>query len=129
MHDLTEPARKRPLYVLLALTGMQGFIEIYWGARQWPAPLGWSLVLGILSSYTTFVWYVRDSDARHYRRSLLRNIGFNALSLVFVPWYMVRSRGAGQKWRALLRLAGFCFLLLTAAATGMMLASLAAWLA
>lgn len=129
MRDLTEPGRKRPLYLLLVVTCVQGFIEIYWRARHWPAPLGWDLALGIVSSYTTFVWYVRDSDARQYRRSLLRNMGFNALSIVFLPWYLVRSRAAGQKWRALFRLAGFCFLLLTAAATGMMLASLAAWLA
>ena len=129
MRAPADPARKRPLYLLLALTCVQGFIEIYWNARHWPAPLGWDLALGILSSYAAFVWYVRDSDARRYRRSLLRNIGFNALSIVFVPWYLVRSRAAGQKWRALFRLAGFGFLMLTATATGMMFASLAAWLA
>jgi hypothetical protein len=35
-----------------------------------------------------------------------------------VPYYLVRSRPAGEKGRALLRLAGFCALLVVAAGVG-----------
>lgn len=125
MQNRTERAANRPLYLLLALMGLgtmvNGFLEVKGGQG---AAMLLSLLNSLLQSYAAFVWFCRDSDAHRYRRSLLRNIGFNAFGLVFVPYYLVRSRAPGQKWRALLRLCGFLFLMLTAAATGAMVISL-----
>ncbi|MES2015444.1 MAG: hypothetical protein V4484_03030 [Pseudomonadota bacterium] len=115
-----------PLYLLLAVVALGEFVDGYWHARSLPAPPLWSVLNAFLFSYTAFVWYCRDSDAHAYRRSLLRNIGFIFFSIAFVPYYLVRSRARGQKWRALLRLAGYLFLMLTAAATGAFLIALVA---
>jgi len=50
----------------------------------------------------------------------MRNIGFIFAGVLFVPYYLVRSRAAGQKWRALFRLAGFLVLMLMAVVVGML---------
>lgn len=117
---------KRPLHLVLALMGLQGFIDGFWYAHSWPEPLLGGLLITMLANFSIFVWYCRDSDARHYRRSLLRNIGINSLGIVGIPYYVVRSRAAGDKWWALLRFVGYCFLMLTAVATGQLLAMLVA---
>ena len=119
MRSPTEKGVNGPLLLLLGVLALGQIIEGYWLAQhQYPPPL-WHVLNALMGSYIPFVWFCRDSDAHHYRRSKLRNIGFLFCSFVFVPYYLVRSRAAGQKWRALLRLAGYCFLMLAATATGM----------
>jgi hypothetical protein len=108
----------RPLYLLLVLLALGPLISGFLEARRVESAPLWDLLNAILFSFTSFVWYCRDSDARGYRRSLMRNIGFNSFALVFVPYYMVRSRAAGQKGGALLRLAGFGVLMLIATLVG-----------
>ena len=124
MRDLAEQHLRRPLILLLYLVAQGEFIDGYWRARGMHAPALWEVLGSFLISFTAFVWFCRDSDAHHYRRSRWRNIGFIFFGLLFIPYYMVRSRAPGQKWRALRRLAGFCFLLLTAAISGVLLISL-----
>ena len=124
MRDLAEQYLRRPLYLLLYLVGQGEFIDGYWRARGMHPPALWEVLSSVLLSFTAFVWFCRDSDAHRYRRSRLRNIAFIFFGLLFIPYYMVRSREPGQKWRALRRLAGFCFLALTAAITGVLLISL-----
>lgn len=126
MQDLTKNAVNRPLYLLLALMLLGQLIEGYSAARHVRTPALWELLDAFLFSFTAFVWYCRDSDARGYRRSLMRNIGFIFAGVLFVPYYLVRSRAAGQKWRALFRLAGFLVLMLMAALIGMLATALMA---
>ena len=124
MRDLAEHHLRRPLLLLLYLVAQGEFIDGYWRARGMQPPPLWEVLGAFLTSFTAFVWFCRDSDAHRYRRSRLRNIGFIFFGLLFIPYYMVRSRAPGQKWRALRRLAGFCFLLLIAAISGVLLISL-----
>jgi hypothetical protein len=124
MQNLIKNSVHRPLYLLLALLVLGRISGGYWAARASPSLPLWELLDGFLFSFISFVWYCRDSDAHGYRRSLMRNIGFIFVSIVFVPCYLVRSRAAGQKWWALLRLAGFGMLMLIASAAGMLLLAL-----
>ena len=124
MRDFAEQQLRRPLLLLLYLVAQGEFIDGYWRARGMQAPALWEVLGSFLISFTAFVWFCRDSDAHHYRRSRWRNVGFIFFGLLFIPYYMVRSRAPGQKWRALRRLAGYCFLLLLAAIGGVLLISL-----
>ena len=72
----------------------------------------------LVFSFLIFYWYRLDSEARLYRRTALLNVGIIMFAIAAVPYYLVRSRPAGQKGRALLRLAGFGALLLVAGAAG-----------
>jgi hypothetical protein len=118
MQNLIKNGVHRPLYLLLFLLALGPVIAGVLQTRHMASAPLWDILNSVLFSFTAFVWYCRDSDARGYRRSLLRNIGFNCFGLVFVPIYVVRSRAAGQKGWALLRLAGFSMLMLIATLIG-----------
>lgn len=118
MQNLIKNGVHRPLYLLLVLLALGPVISGYFHARHMVSAPLWDLLNAILFSFTAFVWYCRDSDARGYRRSLMRNIGFNSFALVFVPYYIVGSRAKGQKGWALLRFAGFGVLMLIATVIG-----------
>jgi hypothetical protein len=120
----TDAGVRGPLLLLLALTLVGQLNDGYWQAHGGYGPLLWQVVSAMMFSYTSFVWYCRDSDAHGYRRSRMRNIGMIFLSLLFVPVYLVRSRSTGYKWGALFRLAGFCLLMLMATVVGMLLVAL-----
>ena len=111
----------RPLYLLLVLMLLGPLVVGAGHAKGAQALPLLGFLHAIMFSFVSFVWYCRDSDAHGYRRSLMRNIGFNSFGIVFIPYYLVRSRAAGQKWRALFRLAGFGMLMLFATAIGLML--------
>lgn len=121
MQNHTKNSVNQPLYLLLAFMLLGTMVDAYWASHRMPTPHVWELLHAFLFSFTAFVWYCRDSDAQGYRRSLMRNIGFIFVAVLFVPFYLVRSRAPGQKWRALLRLAGFVLLMLLATGIGMLL--------
>src|SRR5687767_5825003 len=41
-----------------------------------------------------FAWYRFDAEDRGYQRSALLNVGIIVFSLIFLPYYLFRSRGA-----------------------------------
>ncbi|MVW59526.1 hypothetical protein GPY61_06255 [Massilia sp. NEAU-DD11] len=105
------------LTLLVALTLVFGVVD----AREMVLGVqsnGWAVLSTVLFSFLSFCWYRLDSDAHQYRRTALLNVGVVMLAIVAVPYYLVRSRPAGQKGRALLRLAGFCLVLVVAAGLG-----------
>ncbi|MFL6658355.1 MAG: hypothetical protein ACJ8GW_09805 [Massilia sp.] len=122
MHNPTKSAIVRPLYCLLLLMFVDPIASVLL-ARQASAMSLWHLLSGLAFSFTTFLWYCRDSDAHGYRRSVWRNIGINFLGWVCIPVYLVRSRAKGQKWRALWRVLGFFVLLIFAMLVGGLLIS------
>lgn len=105
------------LGLLVAVTLVAGVVE----ARAMQLHVesnGWTVLSTLMFSFLSFYWYRLDSEARHYQRSRWLGIGIVMLAIVAVPYYLVRSRPAGQKGRALARLAGFCLLLAGAAVLG-----------
>jgi hypothetical protein len=109
--------RPRVLALLIALTLVFGVVD----AREMALGVqsnGWAVLSTVLFSFLSFCWYRLDSDAHGYRRTALLNVGIVMFAILAVPYYLVRSRPAGQKGRALLRLAGFCLVLVAAAGLG-----------
>jgi hypothetical protein len=105
------------LVLLVAVTLVAGVVD----ARDMALHIqsnGWAVLSTLLFSFLCFCWYRIDSEARLYRRSRWLNVGIVMLAIFAVPYYLVRSRPAGQKGRALLRLAAFCVLLAAAGALG-----------
>jgi hypothetical protein len=105
------------LILLVAVTLVAGVVD----ARNMTLHVqsnGWTVLSSLLFSFLSFYWYRLDSEVRQYRRSRWLNVGIVMLGIVAVPYYLVRSRPAGQKGRALLRLAGFGVVLVTAAVAG-----------
>jgi CDP-diglyceride synthetase len=109
--------RTQILVLLVAVTAVYGVVD----ARQMEQHVqysGWEVLATLMFSFLSFCWYRLDSEARMYRRTALLNVGIVMFAILAVPYYLVRSRPAGQKGRALLRLAGFCALLVVAAGIG-----------
>jgi hypothetical protein len=65
------------------------------------------LVVGVAVSYLCFRWYRGDSDARGYKRSRWLSVAVVAFTVATIPWYLVRSRGDGERGRALLTYAAY----------------------
>jgi hypothetical protein len=59
-------------------------------------------VVGVAVSYLCFRWYRGDSDARGYKRSRWLSVAVVAFTVATIPWYLVRSRGEGERGRALM---------------------------
>jgi hypothetical protein len=105
------------LVLLVAVTAVFGVVDAHDTARHVDTS-GWAILATLLFSFLSFCWYRLDSEARRYRRTALLNVGIVMFAIVAVPYYLVRSRPAGQKAGTLLRFAGFCVLLAVAAALG-----------
>jgi hypothetical protein len=112
---------KRILLAMLLLMALDGALDATYGAHDMEQPLGWSIALALTFSFLCFAWYRQDSDARNYTRTRWLNTSMVILSVVAMPYYLVRSRERGQKLRAILRCAGFALLLVLATALGMLL--------
>jgi hypothetical protein len=112
---------KRILIALLLLMVLVGVIEAPYESAGREPPIGWSLAVTLAFSFLCFAWYRQDSDLRHYKRSRWLNSGMVVLTVVAMPYYLLRSRPRGQKLRALFRCLGFSVLLFLATATGMVL--------
>ena len=109
--------RTRILALLVAVTAVYGVVAAHQMALHIEYS-GWEVLSTLMFSFLCFYWYRLDSEARMYRRTALLNVGIVMFAILAVPYYLVRSRPAGQKGRALLRLAGFCALLVVAAGVG-----------
>jgi len=124
MRNPAELSVYRPLHVMLALMAFSPMVEGWFGMHSLVLAFALQCLTGLATSYASFVWFCRDSDNHRYRRSLLRNIGMIFVALLFIPYYLVRTRTGGKKWRALLKMVGFFLLTLLASGIGVFLASL-----
>ena len=48
---------------------------------------------GLLLSIATFIWFRADSSRRSFRRSATLDIAFVGLTLLVLPYYLIKSRG------------------------------------
>lgn len=54
-----------------------------------------------INSFLVLLWFRTDALERSYQRSRLLTIGVLGLGLVFVPWYLWRSRQGKDRIRAI----------------------------
>ena len=118
MQNHTDKSRTYPLIAMLALLALSGSVQVAVGPSERSLAHVLSIVLSVLVSFSAFVWYCRDSDLYRYRRSLWRNILFIAFGILFIPWYLVRTRPNGKRLLALLGLGGVGMLVLVALLVG-----------
>lgn len=76
-------------------------------ARHPDAAAQLHLVVGAVVSYLCFLWYRGDADARGFRRSRWLSVAVVAFTVATIPWYLVRSRGDGERGRALVTYAAY----------------------
>ena len=81
-----------------------------------------TLTLALASSFYTFLWFCRDRDARGYPRSTGLNMAMVAMSILAVPYYLVRSRTGIRKLIALGKMAAYVLVLILLTIIGMGLA-------
>ena len=71
-----------------------------------PGAPGLRLLAGLAVSYLCFSWYRGDSDARGFARSRWLSVGIAGFAPGAIPYYLLRSRGERERWRALAAYAG-----------------------
>jgi hypothetical protein len=83
-----------------------------------------TMLISLAFSFYPFLWYCRDRDARGYPRSRWLNISMVAVTVVALPFYLVRSRAGTERLVVLLKLAGYCAGLVVLFVIGGLIASL-----
>jgi hypothetical protein len=109
MHGRPVTARHAVL-ALLVLTAVYGGIGGCLAAQNADPPKILEVAVGVLMLVLTYVWYYVDAKERKYKRTALLGGAIILFSIVAVPYYLVRSRPAGHKGKALVRFLGFCAL-------------------
>jgi hypothetical protein len=92
--------QKTLLLVALAITSfLCGAVRQYFtpGVAQAPSDIAFVLT----GTLVVFLWYRIDSNIRNYQRSALLNVGVIALTIIVLPYYFFRSRGAKGGFLAL----------------------------
>jgi hypothetical protein len=89
-------SHKRVIHWILLLMLAAGLFDGGTGLRGAMHPLA-----GFAISYLCFLWYCADSDTRGFARSRWLSMGVAGFTLWAIPWYLLRSRAAGQRGSAL----------------------------
>jgi peptidoglycan/LPS O-acetylase OafA/YrhL len=113
--------RKQILIAILLVMVLDGIVDASYAAKGMSQPPQWSVPLTLCVSFLGFLWYRIDSDERKYKRSLGLNMAMIALTMVAMPYYLLRSRPRGEKMRALFRCLGFAVLMVLCTAAGAVL--------
>ena len=117
---------KRILVILLAYAvALSGFLT-YLDLRGTSEPAWLALATSLVFSALIFAWYLADTQQRGYTRTALLNIAIILVSVVAVPYYLLRSRPRGQRLKAITRMLGVFVLLLLAMLAGGLVVSLVA---
>ncbi len=129
-HDRPELVRrmspKHILVILLAYAvALSGFLT-YLDLRGTAEPAWLALATSLVFSALIFAWYLADTQQRGYTRTALLNIAIILVSVVAVPYYLLRSRPRGQRLKAITRMLGVFVLLLLAMLAGGLVVSLVA---
>jgi hypothetical protein len=125
IHHGAKPLHYRPytneniaLAGLLLLTGLAEAIYTHMQSRGYPIPASLQFGVAIMCLVLIFVWFHNDTNSHAYKRSTWLVAGILCISALTVPYYLVRSREKGKKIMALIRLSGFCMLMLITSLIG-----------
>ncbi|MFZ6846220.1 hypothetical protein [Undibacterium sp. RuTC16W] len=102
---------KKILYWLLLFVFLQAATLEYFDAYLIREPLFLHFLYLGITAYFIVAWYHFDTIARGYRRSTYLNAGMIFLSVVALPYYLLRSRNKGTRLKAIMSLLGFCLLM------------------
>lgn len=88
------------LAVLPVLSLVFGFLE--YGPAQAPEPGSVMMSVHAISSLViVFAWFWLDARGRAYKPSIVLMIGMLSLTVVALPYYMLRSRGLSDGLKSL----------------------------
>lgn len=94
---------KTIVLLTLALTNsLGGAIAQYFYQRHAQPPAAMTGISVLLCALLIFIWYRFDSEQRSYKRTYLLNIGVAGMTLIALPYYFFRSRGAKRGFMTLL---------------------------
>jgi hypothetical protein len=109
---MTERSLKLLFFVGIAvICGVGGFL----GARGLPEPAWWYWTSSVLVIANVFAWYRQDAINRSFARKPWMNVGVAALSLVFIPIYILQRSEPGARLRAAGGMLGYLMIFLLVA--------------
>jgi hypothetical protein len=113
-------SHKRVLFWVLLLMAGTGLVDSHVADGGVPEPVAeLHLLVGLAVSYLCFLWYRSDSEARGYPRSRWMSVSVVAFAAGAIPYYLLRSRGEGERGHALMLYAAYLALMALAVWVGM----------
>jgi hypothetical protein len=112
-------SHKRVLFWVLLLMAGTGLIDSHVADGGVPEPVAeLHLLVGLAISYLCLLWYRSDSAARGYPRSRWMSLSVVAFAACAIPFYLLRSRGQGERGQALMLYAAYLALMALAVWVG-----------
>ena len=108
-------------HVLLAFLGVVaalGFSTTYLQVFRIAEPQALQVGSTLLFSLLSFTWFWLDSEARAYKRSPWLSLAVVAIAALAIPYYLLRSRPKGRRFKALGKCLGFAVLIVIAFVLG-----------
>ncbi len=87
--------------MMLSLSWLDGLITGSMEKQHLLLPAWWELTATITLMVLILSWYHKDSNTRQFRRTPWLTMAILGVAIFGIPYYLIRSRPAGKKWRAL----------------------------
>ena len=108
----------RILVVFIVAAAAVAFVHGVHIARGIAQPGYLRIVSSAIFGALAFLWFWNDSEARSFKRSPLLSVAIVTLAVVAVPYYLMRSRGDGERFIAIAKLIFFVVILFIAIMIG-----------
>jgi len=106
------------LVVFVVAAAAFAFIHGVHIARGTSQPGYLQIVSSIIFGTLTFLWFWIDSEAHSFKRSPFLSVAIVVIALIAVPYYLMRSRGEGERLIAFAKLIFFVVILYIAIMIG-----------
>jgi uncharacterized membrane protein (DUF4010 family) len=91
---------RRVLYAYFGMTALYGALAGYFASFDASPPRVIEFILTLVSVVLVYLWYYFDAEERKYQRTALLGGAVILLSIFAVPYYLVRSRPRGARFKA-----------------------------
>ncbi len=99
---------RKALYILLAVLVLSAAASGYLANER--APLGSciNMALNVMVIAFTYLWYYHDATERKFKRSVALGGSIVLFPVLSVPYYLIKSRPAGQRGKSILKFLSTC---------------------
>ena len=99
---------RKALYILLTVLALSAAVSGYLANERTPLGSSINLALNVVVIAFTYLWYYHDASERNFKRSVALGGAIVLFPVLSVPYYLIKSRPAGQRGKSILKFLSAC---------------------